>query len=546
MCFSGQIFQRDSLRSMASSFSLFCSTLLIAFILSGCGGTSDTSQDEVRAKVIDEIMVQPSIELSINFANESYTLLPLSGYESSGLQVYWPVNNDIPAAQQASLQLLIPKLNQLFAEQHFAFSQILSPGASSLYKKIIFIPVSPAVDDVDVGELSFLFADDSAIIVMLDIDSVLDNANFNTLLIELTNTIYQSERLKYQDENSVLDRLVSRGLVLHFLQQNLALSEFSITVDIASSELLAALVQVKAALGDGGAIDDWFTKERLSEQTTANAVGYYLAAQHFSFYSGSDAANIFAMNSELFSPWLDKANNADKKSEQYVRTGNVPNQIAIEELARQANLYQGSYFIEGLHHKKLIALSFDDGPSQYTTQILDVLEQAQVPASFFWQGQNLATYQAVIERTITAGHTVANHSWNHANGMRYNGDELWQQQVAPTNDEFQQLFNITPRFYRPPYGEITDKQIEYLASKGMKVLLWSVDSRDWNPALNSVTNIECALINNQHEEVITLMHDAGGNRKNTVDSLPAIIEHYKAQGYRFVNLETLLGISDKQ
>jgi peptidoglycan/xylan/chitin deacetylase (PgdA/CDA1 family) len=543
MCFSGQIFQRDRLRSKASSFTLFCGTLLVAFILSGCGGTSDTSQNEVIDKIIDEVVDIPTIEENINFADESYTLLPLSGYESSGLQVYWPVNNDISAAQQASLQSLIPKLNQLFTGQHFAFSQLLPSSAPSLYKKIIFSPASPAVDDV--GELSFVFADDNAIIVILDIDSVLDNANLNTLLIELTNIIYQSERRKYQDESSILDRLVSRGLVLHFLQQNLTVNEFSIIVDITSSELSAALAQVKSGQGDVGAIDDWFTKERLSEQTTANAIGYYLAAQHFSFYSGSDAANSFAVNSELFSPWLAKANNADKKSEQYVRTGNVPNQIAIEELARQANLYQGSYFIEGLHHEKLIALSFDDGPSQYTTQMLDVLEQAQVPASFFWQGQNLADYRAVIERSITAGHTVANHSWNHANGMRYNGDELWQQQVSPTNDEFQQLFNITPRFYRPPYGEITDKQIEYLASKGMKVLLWSVDSRDWNPALNSITNIESALINNQHEEVITLMHDAGGNRQNTVDSLPAIIEHYKAQGYRFVNLETLLGISDK-
>ncbi len=324
------------------------------------------------------------------------------------------------------------------------------------------------------------------------------------------------------------------------------MDEFAIVVDIASSELSVALAQIKLALDDNDLIGNWFTKDRLSEQTTANALGYYLAAQHFSFYSGSDAANSFAVNSELFSPWLDKANNTEKKSEQYVRTGNVPDQIAIEELARQANLYQGSYFIEGLNHEKLIALSFDDGPSQYTTQILDVLEQAQVPASFFWQGQNLAAYQAVIERSITSGHTVANHSWDHANGMRYNGDELWQQQVSPTNDEFQKLFNITPRFYRPPYGEITDDQIEYLANKGIKVLLWSVDSRDWNPALNSVANIESALINNQHEEVITLMHDAGGNRQNTVDSLPAIIEHYKGQGYRFVNLETLLGISDKQ
>ncbi len=545
MWFLGQLFQTDRLRCLVRSFTLFCSALLLASMLSGCGGSSANSSDELIDRVIDEVVEKPTIEQSTHFADESYTLLPLNGYEYSGLQVYWPADNDISAELQASLQLLIPQLNKFFTQQHFSFSQLLPPGAQPLYKKVIFSPEIPTADGVDVGELSFSLAKDGSIIIMLDVDTVLDNDNLNTLLIELTNIIYQSERIKYQGENSVLDRLVSRGLALHFLQQNLAADEFTLVVDIEQVEMSAALAQIKIALTNDSLIDSWFSKARLSEQIKANAVGYYLAEQHFSFYSGSDAANSFAVNSALFLPWLDKSNTADKKSEQYVRTGNVPDQIAIEELARQANIYQGTYFIEGLNHEKLIALSFDDGPSQYTTQILDVLEQAQVPASFFWQGKNLANYQAVVDRSIASGHTVANHSWNHANGMSYNGDELWQQQVSPTNDEFQQLFNITPRFYRPPYGEITDKQIELLASKGMKVLLWSVDSRDWNPELNSVANIESALINNQHEEVITLMHDAGGNRQNTVDSLPAIIAHYKAQGYRFVNLETLLGISDK-
>jgi hypothetical protein len=383
MWFLGQFSQKDRLRNMAAPLSLICNTLLISLILSGCGGASDASQDDVIDRVINEVTIQPTIEESINFADESYTLLALTGYESSGLQVYWPTDSDIPAAQQASFQLLIPKLNKLFTEQNFAFSQQLSSGVPPLYKKIILNPLSPAVDDVAVGEFSFTFAGESSIVVMFDVDNVLDNETFNTLLIELANAIYQSERLKYQDESSVLDRLVSRGLVLHFLQQNLTVDEFAIVVDIASSELSVALAQIKLALDDNDLIGNWFTKDRLSEQTTANALGYYLAAQHFSFYSGSDAANSFAVNSELFSPWLDKTNNTEKKSEQYVRTGNVPDQIAIEELARQANLYQGSYFIEGLNHEKLIALSFDDGPSQYTTQILDVLEQAQVPASFF-------------------------------------------------------------------------------------------------------------------------------------------------------------------
>ncbi len=135
MWFLGQLFQTDKQADSVRSLILSCSPLLAAFILSGCGGASDASQDEVIGKVIDEIIIQPTIEQSTNFADENYTLLALNGYEYSGLQVYWPANNDIPAAQQASLKLLIPKLNKLFTEQNFAFSQPLPSGAPPLYKK---------------------------------------------------------------------------------------------------------------------------------------------------------------------------------------------------------------------------------------------------------------------------------------------------------------------------------------------------------------------------------------------------------------------------
>mgnify|MGYP000563137721 CR=1 FL=1 len=104
---------------------------------------------------------------------------------------------------------------------------------------------------------------------------------------------------------------------------------------------------------------------------------------------------------------------------------------------------------------------------------------------------------------------------------------------------------ITPRFYRPPYGEISDEQVAFLEKKGMKVVQWSVDSIDWNHNTNSIENIKHEVISHQHPEMISLMHDGGGDRQNTVDALPVIIAFYKKQGYRFVSIEALLGISDQ-
>jgi peptidoglycan/xylan/chitin deacetylase (PgdA/CDA1 family) len=509
------------------------------FIILGCGGSNSTSIPQVNEEKVD----QPSIALNETFLGTSYNLVALDDYQNSALQAYWPSDSEIPVAVQTSLQSVLLQVNNRFKEHNFAFSRLSAEEMTPRYKKLFFSPKASS-DENSTTQLNVIRADERSFSVTYDINSVL---NATELSFKLTQAVYQGERSQYQlsTEDSVFERIVSRGLVLHFINNNLVEGEFSVPVSIDPSALNVALAKLKEELNDDSLIDTWFTEQPLNEQQTTNAVGYYLVAQHFSYYPGSNASNSFSVNSKLFLPWLDGPDHSTKKAQQYVRTSDVPDQIAVSELSRQAGLFEGHYFIEGLNHEKLIALSFDDGPSQYTSQILDVLEQAQVPASFFWQGQSLANYQAVIERSIKAGHTVANHSWNHDNGMSYTADELWENQVAKTNDEFQQLFNIMPRFYRPPYGEISDAQVEFLAEKGMKVLLWSVDSRDWNPELNSVAQIESELINHQHEEVITLMHDAGGNRQNTVDSLPAIIEHYKAQGYRFVNLETLLGISDK-
>lgn len=230
------------------------------------------------------------------------------------------------------------------------------------------------------------------------------------------------------------------------------------------------------------------------------------------------------------------------KSERYVRNNY---QTKESRLTRQANKFIGSYFLKGYHEEKLIALTFDDGPSQYTEQILDVLATSNIKASFFWQGSRLAQFQNVIERTKLAGHTIANHSWDHPHSAVLPTKVWWQQQVLKTNEEMHKLLGITPHFYRPPFGEISDKQVKHLKQQGMKVILWSADSQDWNDKTNSVVNIQNAIISYQHPEMITLMHDGGGNRQNTVDALPAIIKHYHQQGYRFVTLQTLLGISDK-
>jgi peptidoglycan/xylan/chitin deacetylase (PgdA/CDA1 family) len=512
---------------------LFLITLSITSV--GCSAPVDIHEVEV----VHKVLAPATIEKHTHFAGHDYTLVPLIDYQRSGLQVYWPSNSVIPEAIKNSLQFILPQVNSRFSKQYFAFNQVNEQGAVSAYKKVFF---PPKISHRDNQALNVFMVGNNSLVVSYESNYFL---NRDELFQQLIQFVYQSERLKYQADNNIFDKLVTRGLMLHFLQGSLPSSQFNIPIDIETSIIRSKLSQIKSELKKGADSGDWFNDKPLKQQVIANAVGYYLVAQHFSFYTGSNASNSFSLNSVLFLPWLEGPDIAVKKTHQHVRNVFGGNQVGVPVLTRQANLFVGHYFVEGLHYEKLIALSFDDGPSQYTSKILDILEKEQVTASFFWQGQYLVDYKDVVARTLKSGHTVANHSWNHDNGMTYSPNELWQKQVIKTNRVFQALFNITPRFYRPPYGDITDEQVAFLASKSMKVILWSVDSRDWDPALNSVRYIESTIINHQHEEMIPLLHDAGGNRQNTVDSLPSIIEYYKSQGYRFVNLETLLGISDK-
>ena len=509
---------------------LFVSCLL----LSACGGSSSNSAS-IPPESLKNIAPQSTTQV-ITLDEQEFTLITIDTSESLSVQGYWPSGSDIPVGFLETLNNMLPQLHNIFADSYFAFAQVTENAedflAKPLSKSLVFSPLNQNNNlGITDHQIRYNLVDASTIQVYFLAENL---PQTNDIIQSLIANIYQSERMKYQPSNNDLSLSLSQGLALHFVEQQLSPNALFVNKLFTSDdEKRNTLALVKTAMEENETLSSDLFSQELSWQ-----VGYFMAGQHFKSYPGSDAANSFSLPLALFTPWLDPERLLVQKQDTYVRTSHY-------ELTRQAIKFPGGYFLEGGNNEKLISLTFDDGPSAYTVQILDVLNRYDVPASFFWQGTNLKDYQELVKQAISAGHTVANHSWDHTNGMIYSPAELWQQQVVNTNAEFQTLFGITPRFYRPPYGEITDDQVSFLLDKGMKLLLWSIDSKDWDPSINSVSYIESQLINHQHEEVISLMHDAGGDRQNTVDALSAIIEHYHGQGYRFVNVETLLGISDK-
>ncbi|WP_176216748.1 polysaccharide deacetylase family protein [Andreprevotia lacus] len=234
------------------------------------------------------------------------------------------------------------------------------------------------------------------------------------------------------------------------------------------------------------------------------------------------------------------------KARQRIRTDFLPywEQVPLQEMERQAAKYPRELWLEGTTHQRQVALTFDDGPGEYTGPLLDVLKKHGVHATFFMLGQNMELRPWAVERAWREGHTLANHTFTHPHLSGVDEQTFWDEELGKTQAIFKRMVGFEPTLMRPPYGEISDAQIEFLARRGIKVILWSLDTQDWNKnrMLFGKHNIERAVQDNMHEEAIILMHDAGGKRGKTVAAVDALIPWLKASGYEFVTVDRLLGL----
>lgn len=187
--------------------------------------------------------------------------------------------------------------------------------------------------------------------------------------------------------------------------------------------------------------------------------------------------------------------------------------------------------------EKVVALTFDDGPMPvYTEQILDILKQENVKATFFVIGKMFQANPKIGQRVAQEGHLLANHTWSHP--YHRHSPAAAASEIDRTANIVTQYTGQVPRFYRPPGGVLNNGMDSYAQSKGYTTTLWGSDTGDWRrPAPATIVS---RVMNTVHPGSIVLMHDGGGKRDNTVAALPVMIAQLKAQGYRFVTMSELL------
>ena len=197
---------------------------------------------------------------------------------------------------------------------------------------------------------------------------------------------------------------------------------------------------------------------------------------------------------------------------------------------------------------RTVALTFDDGPDQrWTPQILDVLAREHVPATFFVVGARAARDPALVRRVLAEGHELGNHTWSHTDLA---GVPSWRRNLELSLGQLGLAGSarISSALFRPPYSSGPDalderalRAIRDEASAGYIVVLADRDTEDWmGPGVPRI--VQAGSPTGTAGEIV-LLHDGGGDRSQTVEALPALIDRYRAAGYRFTTISGGLGLA---
>ena len=185
--------------------------------------------------------------------------------------------------------------------------------------------------------------------------------------------------------------------------------------------------------------------------------------------------------------------------------------------------------------QKMLSISFDAAwGNEDTQELIDILAQYNVKATFFVVGEWVDKYPESVKALHDAGHEVMNHSNDHAHMTQLSKEEIVAD-VEACNDKIEAVTGVRPTLIRPPYGEYDDNVITAIRSMGMEPIQWDVDSLDWKDL--SAEEITKRVVSRVQPGSIVLFHNAA---LHTPEALPAILETLLQEGYTFVPISQLL------
>lgn len=185
----------------------------------------------------------------------------------------------------------------------------------------------------------------------------------------------------------------------------------------------------------------------------------------------------------------------------------------------------------------VVALTFDDGPnSRYTPQILDILYEQQVAATFFLLGEKMDGNELLIREIAASGHEIGSHTFSHPDLTALDSPEI-QKEIRQTDEALKKILpDYSIRYVRPPYGRYTEK---VQAAIDRPLMLWTIDSLDWEDS--DAEKIYTAVVDQIEDGDIVVFHD---DNEETVKALSKIIAELKKRGFQFATVSQLAQINE--
>lgn len=180
--------------------------------------------------------------------------------------------------------------------------------------------------------------------------------------------------------------------------------------------------------------------------------------------------------------------------------------------------------------KKMIALTFDDGPNYNTSKIIDVLNKYDIKATFFVLGNRAINNKDILRKMVDSGMEIGNHTYNHLLLTKYDENKI-RSEIEDTSEVIYSATKKRPKLLRPSYGSVNNK-IKKVAN--MPIIIWDIDTLDWK--YHNSKRITSRVVNKVRDGDIILMHDIYSASLNALSNIIPILQD---NGYEFVTIDEL-------
>ncbi|CAO3600343.1 unnamed protein product [Absidia cylindrospora] len=222
----------------------------------------------------------------------------------------------------------------------------------------------------------------------------------------------------------------------------------------------------------------------------------------------------------------------------------MDNSVKLSNIPRALEPHIRNGLLTTCQNPRHFALTFDDGPYEYTSALIDLLKKEKVKATFFINGNNYwsgSEINADLKRAYRAGFEIASHTFTHPSIPSLTDDQI-KEEMYNNEQAIHKAIGKYPAVMRPPYGDVTEANVDLLNNLGYTVVKWSIDVKDWEQ-INTVDQ-ELAIVKNALKDSanhnIILEHDV--YKQTAKEFAPKLIKYVKSQGLRFVTMSECLGV----